>query len=280
MERRDHFTEADQRDLAPTEKMAIVSVADEQGRPHQALLSSLMASGPREAVIGEFTRGKSKDYMEARPQIGFLAMTMDRRLWRGSGSWREKRREGAEYEVFNKKPMFRYNTYFGVNTVHYLDLDWVEGPSPLPLGGIIAAKLGTMAALCLSPRAVRKDSGALSSFAAGLVDGLMSLNFLSWIDSGGEIAIVPVAQARSSGDGRLSFTPGPYGRELERVPDGAKASIFAFNMSMESILLLGSYRAKGRLGLASLDIEEVYNSMPPVMGTVWPRPELKPVREF
>jgi hypothetical protein len=267
--------------LSPTEKMAIVSVADEGGRPHQTLLSSLMASGPRELVIGEFTRGLSKDYMRERPLTGFVAMTLDRRIWRGAAVWTRLARQGREYEAFNKKPMFRYNSYFGVNTVHYLDLEWIEGPDPLPMAGIAAAKVATMAAGAAA--STRPDSGALSPYARSLVDGLASLNFLSWIDAEGEPRIVPVAQARTAGRGRIVFTPGPYGRDLVPIPEGAKASIFSFNMSMESLLTLGTYRAPRRSGIArlgALEIEEVYNPMPPIPGRVWPVPALEPVREF
>jgi hypothetical protein len=279
MARRDNLRDEDITALSPTEKMAIVSVADEAGRPHQALLSSLMASGPRELVIGEFTRGRSKDNMRSRPSVGFIAMTLDRRIWRGAARWTRSARQGPEYEAFNAKPMFRYNSYFGVNTVHYLDLEWIEGPDPLPMAAIAASKIATIARS--GSRALRSDSGALSPYARSLVDGLSSLSFLSWIEAGGEPRIVPVAQARSAGSGRLVFTPGPYRRDLGRAPDGAKASVFSFNMSMESLLSLGTYRAPRRAArLGALEIEEVYNPMPPIPGRVWPAPALAPVREF
>jgi hypothetical protein len=279
MARRDYLTDEDISALSPTEKMAIVSVADEAGRPHQFLLSSLMASGPRELVIGEFTRGRSKDGMRERPRTGFVAMTLDRRIWRGAARWTRLARQGPEYEAFNRKPMFRYNSYFGVNTVHYLDLEWIEGPAPLPMAGIAASKIATMA-WAGSP-ALRSDSGALSPYARSLVDGLAALSFLSWIDAEGDPRIVPVAQARSAGSGRIVFTPGPYGRDLVPAPDGAMASIFSFNVSMESLLTMGTYRAPRRAArLGILEIEEVYNPMPPIPGRVWPVPALEPVREF
>jgi hypothetical protein len=281
MARRDYLTDEDISALSPTEKMAIVSVADETGRPHQSLLSSLMASGPRELVIGEFTRGLSKDYMRERPKTGFVAMTLDRRMWRGAARWTRLARQGSEYEAFNKKPMFRYNSYFGVNTVHYLDLAWIEGPAALPIAGIAAAKVATMAR-GIEP-ALRSYSGALSPYARSLIDALASLNFLSWIDAEGEPRIVPVPQARSAGNGRIVFTPGPYGRDLVPIPEGAKASIFSFNMSMESLLALGTYRVSRKSGISRLgvlEIEEVYNPMPPIPGRVWPAPALEPVREF
>jgi len=280
MARRDCMTEEELASLSPTEKMAIVSVADPEGRPHQTLLSSLMASGPRELVIGEFTRGLSKEYMAQRPRVGFVAMTLDRRLWRGAARWRALSRSGREYEAFNKKPMFRYNSYFGVNTVHYLDLEWVEGPESLPMAGIALAKLATRA-LGSAP-ALGSLRPALTPYARSLVDGLASLSFLSWISGEGEPRILPIAQARTAGPGRIVFTAGPYGRELPQVPEGAAASVFSFNLSMESLLTLGVYRApaRGHSRLSFLEIEEVYNPMPPIPGRVWPPADLEPVRVF
>ena len=176
--------------------------------------------------------------------------------------------------------MFRYNSYFGVNTVHYLDLDWIEGPAGLPVAGIAAAKLATLA--WGGAPALRSPRPALSPYARSLVDGLASLSFLSWISSDGEPRIVPIPQARTAGGGRIVFTPGPFGPELAQVPKGAKASIFSFNLSMESLLTLGLYRARarGHSRLAFLEIEEVYNPMPPIPGRVWPPADLEPVRAF
>ncbi len=278
MARRDYLTAEDISALSPTEKMAIVSVADPEARPHQSLLSSLMACGPRELVIGEFTRGLSKEYMRERPRVGFVTMTLDRRIWTGSARWKGLARQGPEYEAFNKKPMFRYNSYFGVNTVHYLDLEWIDGPAALPMAGIAAAKLSTMVAGLFERPA---DSGALSPYARSLVDDLSSLNFLSWIEPEGAPRIATIAQARTAGSGRIVFTPGPFGRDLAAIPEGAKASVFSFNMSMESLLALGAYRApRGASRLGRLEVEEVYNPMPPIPGRVWPAPSLNPVREF
>jgi len=40
----------------------------------------------------------------------------------GKVRWTHEVRAGEDYELYNHKPMFRYNAYFGIHTVHYLDL--------------------------------------------------------------------------------------------------------------------------------------------------------------
>jgi hypothetical protein len=117
-----------------------------------------MAPRADQITLGEFCRGLSKQYIQKNPQVAFLIMTMDRRLWRGRARWTHLRREGPEYQRYNDIPMFRYNTYFGINTVHYLDLVEASGPAPLPMAAIVAGalltRLGKGAAATGSPERI------------------------------------------------------------------------------------------------------------------------------
>ena len=49
-------------------------------------------------------------------------MSREKELWRGKARWTGEASSGDDYEMYNRKPMFRYNSYFGIHTVHYLDL--------------------------------------------------------------------------------------------------------------------------------------------------------------
>ena len=104
---------------------------------------------------------------------------------------------------------------------------------------------------------------------------LDSLKFLSYYDSEGRAVVLPVVQATSAGSDRIALVATPFGSELKKIPDGAKASILCLNLKMESVLVKGIYR-KG-----VLEVERVYNSMPPKMEYVYPRSEtIEPVRSF
>lgn len=255
--------------FSPTEKIGLAAVADERGEAHVALLSSIMAKGPRELLVGEFSRGVSKERMQRSKKVGFLVMGLDLRMWRGAAEWRRLAKEGPEYEEYNKKPMFRYNTYFGINTVHYLDLVGVEGPVKLPMAGIVCASLFT--ALAISLRPSRSEVPALSPYGRSIVDGLASLSFLSYLGPAGYPLLVPVVQARTAGPGLIAFSPGPFRRELAAVPDRSRVSLFSMNLGMESVLCFGRYEAPRRLDpLASVAIDRVYNSMPTAHGQVYP----------
>jgi hypothetical protein len=74
-----------------------------------------------------------------------------------------------------------------------------------------------------------------------------------------------------------------YKDALENIPTGVDMCVFSMALTMEDVLLRGKYlgvrRTAGiRTGL--VEIDWVYNPMPPVPGQIYPAVELKPVREF
>jgi hypothetical protein len=157
----------------PAEKIALVASITPDHRPHVTLITSLRAAGPEQITLGEFCKGESKANIEKRPNIAFCVMTMDRRMWRGHARWTHLKNDGPEYQAYNDLPMFRYNAYFGIHTVHYLDLVDARGPEKLPLARVLAASLLT--------RAVRGRAGAkegepiLTRFSRNLLNRLDAL---------------------------------------------------------------------------------------------------------
>ncbi len=266
--------------LVPNEKVALVATVNPDGLPHVSLLTSLQAIGPRQMVMGEFSRGLSKEFMQKNNNVGFLIMTLDRRLCRGTARWTHLMKEGPEYQMMNEKPMFRYNTYFGVNTVHYFDLVETSVRDGLPMGTIGLAALKTSLA---RGGARRKISQILKPFALSIVDRIDSLKFLSFIDSGGFPRLIPLIQCRAADSGRLAFSMAPYSDELAAIPKGSTVAVFAMTMKMEDILMRGVYNGTRRyrgIRLGTVDITWAYNSMPPVHGQIYPETELKPVTSF
>ncbi|HQL83022.1 MAG TPA: hypothetical protein PK307_12520, partial [Spirochaetota bacterium] len=172
----DRFTEEDIRALEPNEKVALVATVNPEGLPHITLITSLQAMSPDKMVLGEFSRGLSKDYMQKYNKVGFLIMTLDRRMCRGTARWTHLKKEGPEYEMMNEKPMFRYNTYFGVNTVHYFDLVSTTAREGLPMGGILISALKTT----IARGSVRRRIGdVLKPFALSIIDRIDTLKFIS-----------------------------------------------------------------------------------------------------
>ena len=97
MNPRDTFTEEEFKAFAPAEKIGLVACINPEGDIHVTLITSLMAAGPRQLTLGQFSTGLSKYYMQLNPNVGFLVMSMDRRLWRGKARWKRARRYASRW---------------------------------------------------------------------------------------------------------------------------------------------------------------------------------------
>jgi len=265
----------------PAEKIGLVASINPEGLPHLTLITSIGAAGPRQVTLGEFCKGASKSHIRKNPNIGFLVMTLDRRMYRGHARWTHLRQEGPEYESYNDLPMFRYNAYFGINTVHYLDLIDLRGPDNLPLPQIILSALMTKAAKggVISGKSER----VLSPFGEDLFNRLDALKFIAYIRKDGYPEIIPLLQCQAADSGRLAFSTLAYGEELRKIPEGQTVAVFGMTMKMEDVMVRGTFRQAGRsrgISTGVVDIDWVYNSMPPCHGQIYPPVKLEPVREF
>jgi hypothetical protein len=281
MTMKNNFTEADMKAFEPAEKVGIIATVTPEGLPHMSLLTSVMAAKPDQLTVGEFCQGKSKEYMQQNSKIGFAILTLDKKLWRGKALWTHLKKEGPEYEIYNNQPMFRYNTYFGINTVHYFDLKETTDGGTLPLASIVKSALLTKMA---KGRAAEVNQvRVLSYFGENLFNGLDSIKFLSFIGNDGFPVIIPVIQCQAADSSRLAFHPGAFGVELNMLKPGMTVAVFCLTMQMEDVLVRGIFNGYSRyrgINLGTLDIDWVYNSMPPNHGQIYPPMPLERVVNF
>ena len=278
---RKSFTEAEMKAFAPAEKLGIIATVTPEGLPHVTLLTSVMAAKPDQLIVGEFCQGKSKEYMQRSPKIGFAILTLDKKLWRGKAQWTHLKKEGQEYEIYNNQPMFRYNTYFGINTVHYFDLKETTEGSSLPLASVVKSALLTKMAKGGATKG--NPERALSHFGEKLFNGLDSIKFLSFIGDDGYPVIIPAIQSQAADSSRLAFHPGAFGDELAMLKPGMTISVFCLTMQMEDVLVRGIFNGYCRyrgVNLGTIDIDWVYNSMPPNHGQIYPPVPLERVVNF
>lgn len=267
--------------FAPSEKIGLISCISPEGLVHMSLITSIMASSSTQLTLGQFCTGLSKWYIQENNKIGFLIMTLEREMWRGQARWTHKRLDGPEYERYNEMPMFRYNTYFGINTVHYLDLVQTGDKEPLPMGKIVPSAVMTV----LSKGAVKTtgEKRILKPFAENLFNRLDSLKFLSYVGSEGFPVIIPVIQCQAADSRRLAFSTVAYRNEIRRIPEGTPVAVFCASMTMQSVLVRGIFRGTRRhrlMEVGTVDLDWVYNSMPPNHGQIYPKTALKAVVDF
>jgi len=275
------FSEDDIRRTQPALKIGLLASVTPEGLPHVTMLSTLMACAPAQLSFGQFTEGLSKKHLQANPRAGFMIMGLDRALWRGTATWTSTARHGAEYEYYNNVPMFRYNAYFGVHTVYYLDLVRHTGRHPLPMNRIILAAVQTMLARGLG----RKPGGppVFNPWTRGFLNKLDNLKFLSYVGEDSYPVIIPAIQTQCLGAGHLVFSTSVYSEELLRIPTGASLAAFGLALTMEDVLTRGTFLGFRRMAgvrVGVLQVDWVYNPMPPVPGQVYPAQPLEAVREF
>jgi hypothetical protein len=281
MTTRKTFTQDEIRAFSPAEKIGLVACINPQGDVHVTLITSIMAAGPGQLTLGQFSTGLSKHYMQLNPKVGFLVMSMDRRLWRGKACWTHKRSDGPEYEIYNNQPMFRYNAYFGIHTVFFMDLVEQSGRQALPMGQIVLSAVETMAARALARKQGARD--VLNPWTRALMNKLDNLKFLAYVGDGGFPQIIPIIQAQAGDGEHIVFSTGTYRDELEAIPHGATVAVFGMSLAMETVLMRGEYQGIGRWGgvrCGSVKVNWVYNPMPPKPQQIYPELDLEPVTAF
>ena len=260
-------------------KIGLLCSVAPDGYPHVALISSIGVKDSKALIWGQFSRGLSKDYLKDNPKTGFAVVTPDQRFWTGKALYSGSAATGEDFDHYNNKPLFRYNSYFGFGAVHYEELVDVSVGEKLPL---LKIALGFFLSGALKNKALsdirNKNNGyagveKLPPFGMDLASGLACLKFAAFVDTDGFPRIFPVMQGRPADAETLVFASTPYGEMLRQIPDGARTAVFLANMDLESLLLQGRWfntEKNGRLKNSVFRIDKVYNSMLPVGGYVYP----------
>jgi hypothetical protein len=273
------FTKEDMLAFEPEAKLGFIATITPEGLPHITLITAMRAKDETHLMWGQFTEGFSKKNVLTNPKVAFAILNLEKNLWRGKALYTHNVTEGEDYVTFNNQPMFRYNSYFGIHTVHYMDLVETAGKEPLKLPAIIASSLITMIKRPFAATGIKEQ--IMKPFAVGLFNGMQTLKFISWIDTYGFPRLTPVLQAQAPDSRRLVLVPLAYGEELKEIPEGADVAVYSASFSMETCLVRGKYHRKhGLIPIVEIDLNWVYNSMPPNAGQVYPELPLTPVTQF
>ena len=275
------FSEDDIRRLLPAMKVGILGTVNPQGLPHLTMISSLMAASPGQVVWGQFMEGSSKEYVQRNPHTGFMIMTLDRQVWRGKADFSHTERSGKDYDFYNNTPLFRYNAYFGVHTVYYMNLLAHSGRKPLPMNRVVFAAVQTMLGRTLAPG--RSKTQVFNPWTRAFFNKLDTLKFLAYVGADGYPVIIPVIQAQALDGEHLAFSLGAFGDELAEIPPHTSLALFGLALSMEDVLVRGTFQGLRRLAgvrCGVLQVDWVYNSMPPIPGQIYPPVPIQAVRDF
>jgi len=275
------FSEQDIEDMLPAMKIGILGTVTPEGLPHLTMITTLMASSPSEVAFGQFITGVSKEYIRKNPRTGFLVMGLDKSFWTGRADYTHSTKSGKEYDFYNNEPLFRYNSYFGINTVHYLDLKGQSGKHPLPMNRVIFAAVKTLIGRSLAFRKSKKK--VMNEWTQAFITKLDSLKFIGYVDAEGYPVIIPAIQAQCLDSEHVVFSFGAFGDELAQIPPYTPVAVFCMKLSMEDVLVRGTYQGTKRLGgvkCGVVQVDWVYNAMPPKPEQIYPEVPIKTVTEF
>lgn len=268
----DRLTPEDIRAFEPEAKIGLLATVSPEGEPHLSLITTLRAKSPTRLMWGQFCEGRSKDHVKQDPKAAFLVMNLERELWRGKATWTHCATSGDDYVLFNQQPMFRYNAYFGIHTVHYMDLVELTDRRKLFLPAVVAGALAATVGGKAGSLGRGSEAAALKPWAVRHLSNPGTLKFLAAVGDDGYPVILPIVPAHPIGAG--SVLVGPLSKAgLRELPEGRRVALFALSLEMESVLLRGTLTKLGLVGdghAAKLEIDWVYNSMPPLPGQIYP----------
>jgi len=274
-------------------KIGLLATLNKKQLPHITLITTLQANSENSLIWGAFTDGLSKKHVQKNPHTGFLVLTQERWMWRGKARWTHACHEGDEFKLMNEKPLFRYNSYFGIHTVHYMNLIETYGRESLPMGQIVPAMI--LGKILKSFMKNQKPLPILNPWIIDLLDRLDTVKCLTYVDDTGYPRLIPLLQCQTVDSQRLVFSTLAYHRELSDIPKNQPVAIFALNLKMESILLRGNLNKlqpfssllpesvsaiNAALSIGIMDVSWVYNSMPPKQGQIYPPIPIRAVQEF
>ncbi len=275
------FSTADIQAFEPAMKIGLLATVNEEGLPHVTLITTLKAASEKELVWGQFLEGRSKQHIQNNPKAGWLIMTLDKHFWRGKASFTRADKSGPDFDFFNNQPLFRYNAYFGVHTVYYMDLISHSGKAALPMNAVVLAAVKTLVARRLAWR--KSKVNVLNPWTQNFFSKLDNLKFLSYVDEDGFPVIIPAIQVQAGDPEQVVFSTSVFTQDLETIPAGVPMAVFCMALTMEDVLVRGVYEGHRRLAgfeCGSLKLDWVYNSMPPTPGQVYPELALEPLRKF
>jgi hypothetical protein len=256
----------------------LLATVDPRNWPHITMITSNRAINKDQIVWGQFTKGLSKQYIQKNPKEGIFYMTAETpfKFIQVKADFSHTKTEGEDIEYFNNSDFMRYFTYVNVYKVYYNNIIAVTPIRDLPFGGIpkkVVREIKKSAATGL-------DEKRLNVIGYKLFTNPIGIRAIAYIDpEDGYPIIIPHLQLEAVDHNRLYFPLTGLKKDLLQMPVGSKVATIAANFDMASQIVKGTYigiQNVEELEYGLIDIEEIYNSSPPITGKIYPEIETRP----
>ncbi|MEA4812761.1 MAG: pyridoxamine 5'-phosphate oxidase family protein [Anaerolineaceae bacterium] len=274
------FSEDDMKAFEAEMKVGVVVTLTDEGYPHPTFLSSLRSCGQDELVWGQFSEGRSKTNILKNPKTAWLVMNLDKKIWFGQSDFTHIDKKGDEMDVYVNMAMFRYNAYMSIHTAYYMQLIHHTGKHALP---IFEVGINALRTAFLKPFMKKTDKPVMNDWTSKFMSKIGNVKFLAYLDENGYPAIVPALQINTLGSDKLIFADKPYNEILRQIKPGSVVSVMGMSFDMEVVVLRGVFQGWRKfLGSSCgvVDIDWIYNPMPPKAEQIYPPLPLEPVVKF
>jgi len=265
--------------------LKLISTIDERRWPHITLISSNHAISKDQIVWGSFVTGQSKKNVLKNPKQGIFYMTanMPFKFLQVKADFLHAKKEGDELEYFNKLELMRYFTYVRVHTAYFNKVKAARPIRNLPLSGILVGIIKDL----IGKRGAKTglDEKRLNVLGYKLFSAPIAVRVISYIDpSDGYPVMIPCIQLQAADHNRLVFPPSVLKEDLAQIPPNSKVAVFGMNFDYANQLVKGTFTGFKKfrgIKFGVIEIEEIYNSCPPIIGKIYPEIETIPkVTEF
>lgn len=269
----------------PDIMLKLIATIDERGWPHITMISSNRVVNKNQLVFGAFTEGLSKKYIKKNPKIGVFYMTaeMPFKFVQVKATFSHTTSEGEDLEHFNKSDLMRYFTYVRVHTAYYNNLIKTTSIRNLPLLGIVMGIIKDI--LGKSATKTKLEEKRLNVIGYKLFKAPIAVRAIGYIDpTDGFPVIIPCIQLQAADHNRLVFPPSVLKDDLLKIPVMSKVAVFGMNFEFANQLVKGTFTGFKKfrgIKFGVIEIEEIYNGSPPIVGNIYPKIETIPkVTEF
>jgi len=267
----------------PEIMVKLVSTIDSRGWPHLTIITSNRAKSRDQIVWGQFFAGTSKENVQKNPKQGIFYMTAESpfKFIQVKADFTHTKTEGEDLEYFNQSDFFRYFTYINVYKIFYNNVIAVTPIRDLPPGSIPRKII----------KAIEKEAKTnleekrLNVIGYKLFTLKIGVRAIAYIDpSDGYPIIIPHLQLNAVDHNRLYFPLTALKEDFLQIPVNSKVAVIGANFDMASQVVKGTFTGIQKfeeIEYGLIDIEEIYNSSPPIVGKIYPKIESVPkITEF
>ncbi|MFW9819222.1 MAG: hypothetical protein ACFFE5_06390 [Candidatus Thorarchaeota archaeon] len=264
----------------PGMMLKLLGTIDERSWPHITFIAMNRIISEEKVVWGAFTEGTSKKNVKKNPKQGVLYMTADMpfKFLQLKIDFTHTATEGEELEFFNNSDLFRYFTYYRVHTAYYNNVVASTPIRDLSLFGIVK---GIIKNVIGKGGAITKlKEKRLNVIGYDLFTATIGIRAIGYVDpSDGYPIIIPCIQLQAADHNRLVFPPSVLREDLYNIPINAKVAVFGMNFDFASQVVKGTFTGFQKyrgIKFGVIEIEEIYNSSPLVVGKIYPEIETLP----